>query len=291
MPTKPVKKKTNTEKTTETTKTVSKTIVKKPEVSAETAEPETMTTPPVDTRLNPAPETAPEITTHPLVTTTQPPAAAAESADSASETDTSTPASPITEAIEPATNAAPPAEGDTDDDVFGEESSGGSGTKYFLIFLAALIIGALIVGGYFYYQSQTPSDQSSETEQKGPEPTLQEPEATDEATMTEDKEGTEDETGDGDLAEYTIQILNGSGIAGQAGAVQELLETEGFEQFDTGNADSFDFTDTEARMKEEVPASVFTSIMESLEDYTVVEGDVLDEDADYDIVITVGQKK
>ncbi|KKS21999.1 MAG: hypothetical protein UU78_C0025G0009, partial [Candidatus Roizmanbacteria bacterium GW2011_GWC2_41_7] len=71
----------------------------------------------------------------------------------------------------------------------------------------------------------------------------------------------------------------------------ELLETEGFEQFDTGNADSFDFTDTEARMKEEVPASVFTSIMESLEDYTVVEGDVLDEDADYDIVITVGQKK
>ncbi|MCR4263097.1 MAG: LytR C-terminal domain-containing protein [Candidatus Roizmanbacteria bacterium] len=283
MPTKPVKKKTDKEKVSETTKTASKPAVKKPVVPAETPEVATVTTPPIDTRLSPAPETTPE------VTTVQTPVMTTVPADSAA--DTSIPAAtPVSsEVTTPTDEATPPSGTETDDDVFGEESSGGSGMKYFLIFLAALIIGALIVGGYFYYQSQTSSDESPESEQQEPTPeTVQE--ATEGAGMTEEGTDEGESQSDMDLSEYQVQILNGSGIAGQAGAVQELLEAGGFEQFETGNADSFDFTDTEVRMKEEVPADVFTSIMDSLEEYTVVEGDVLDEDADYDIVITVGQK-
>jgi len=54
--------------------------------------------------------------------------------------------------------------------------------------------------------------------------------------------------------------------------------------------DSFDFEETTVQMKEAVPASVFKSITDALSIYTVVEGDALDPDADYDIIITVGQK-
>jgi hypothetical protein len=178
----------------------------------------------------------------------------------------------------------------TEDDIFAEEPQG-SGKKLFLIFLIALVFGVLLVGGYFYFMSQKSSGTSEESDKQEQQDgsTAKEKEATDEATMEESSENNE-ATPAAAFSDYTVHILNGSGISGEAGVVQKLLTTAGFESFETGNADSYDYEETEVSMKEEIPAEVFESISEVLESYTVVEGDLLDEDALYDIVITVGQK-
>lgn len=91
-------------------------------------------------------------------------------------------------------------------------------------------------------------------------------------------------------SDFRVQVLNGSGVSGQAGAVAGLLEEEGFEDVVVGNASTQDFEDTEVQMKEDVPSEVFDEIAKILSDYTVVEGDELDEGDDFDIIITVGQE-
>ena len=177
-----------------------------------------------------------------------------------------------------------------EEDVFAEEPKG-TGKKIFMMFLIALIIGAISVSAYFFIQAQNPKSTTTTPPEvpASPQeetPAEEEPAATDEAALEE----TEEQTETSQISALTVEILNGSGIAGQAGAVEELLADTGLENFDTGNADSFDFEETTVQMKEAVPASVFKSITDALSIYTVVEGDALDPDADYDIIITVGQK-
>ena len=93
-----------------------------------------------------------------------------------------------------------------------------------------------------------------------------------------------------DFVDYKVSILNGSGVAGEAGKVEELLKDVRFEDMDTGNADSYDYTDTEIRMKDGTPKAVYTAVKEALSDnYSVSKGDSLNDDADYDVIVMVGQ--
>jgi hypothetical protein len=109
-------------------------------------------------------------------------------------------------------------------------------------------------------------------------------------TPTEAPEPTPSPTPEIDNSDYSVQVLNGSGVSGAAGAVAGLLEEEGFENVEVGNADAQDFTDTEVQLQEDVPSEVFDEIADILSDYTVVEGDELDEEDEFDIIITVGQE-
>ena len=94
-----------------------------------------------------------------------------------------------------------------------------------------------------------------------------------------------------DLSKYKLQVLNGSGIAGQAGAVDELLQAEGFAESDMDNADSYDYQDTEIQLKSGTPKEVYDSIERALNsDYQVVKGDALDKDSNFDVIVIVGQK-
>jgi hypothetical protein len=95
-----------------------------------------------------------------------------------------------------------------------------------------------------------------------------------------------------EYSDYSIRILNGSGVPGAAGAVQELLQEEGFAQFDTDNADSFDFTDTEIRVGASASATLVEDLMTALEqNYIPIKKDPLTDISKYDIVIVVGTKK
>jgi hypothetical protein len=96
-----------------------------------------------------------------------------------------------------------------------------------------------------------------------------------------------------DLSEYSVQILNGTGGTGVAAAAKQELDNEGFGDLVTGNASAFDYEETEVALKEDVPGSVFEVIKDALEDkYTVVKSkDEVEEDSDYDVVITVGETK
>lgn len=143
-------------------------------------------------------------------------------------------------------------------------------------FVAGFIIGGLITGGVFFYKSGVEDADSTPTPASTLSPT---PIPTEEPVV--------------DLSEYALQVLNGSGVSGVAGVVGSTLEGEGFMDVAVGNAGSSNFEETEVAVKGDVPAGVFEAIESALsDDYDVVEADdTLDEDGNYDVVVTVGAKK
>lgn len=62
------------------------------------------------------------------------------------------------------------------------------------------------------------------------------------------------------LTKYTINIFNGSGIAGEAGKAKTLLTTNGFKVGSTGNAAAYDYTKTIIKAKSTVD-SAYTSAL------------------------------
>lgn len=94
-----------------------------------------------------------------------------------------------------------------------------------------------------------------------------------------------------DLAELSLQIQNGTGVAGEADFASDILLAEGFVLFDTANADSFDYLASEVRLKEGLTDTVFTTIERALNsDFTVEKGENLSEDSEFDVVIIIGKR-
>ncbi|MFH2061923.1 MAG: LytR C-terminal domain-containing protein, partial [Candidatus Beckwithbacteria bacterium] len=92
------------------------------------------------------------------------------------------------------------------------------------------------------------------------------------------------------LSEYKVQVLNGTGGKGVAGAVKDILEAEGFENVEADNADELDHTKTTIQLKADTPETVWEAIKKVLDsDYDVVKSnEFLSEESDYDVIITVG---
>ena len=154
----------------------------------------------------------------------------------------------------------------------------------FFAFLLGLTLGAGLIGGIFYYRSRVDNAFKNEVVE---EATVSETDL--EASSPAPAEtSTEAEI---DLSEYTVQILNGSGIAGEAGRVEALLNNAEITDTTKGNAGSYDFTKTEVALKKDVPSAVYDEIADALPSYVVTEADPLGEIADYDIIITVGSEK
>lgn len=174
-------------------------------------------------------------------------------------------------------------------DFVAEEKSGGK--KLLIVFVIALLIGGGAVAGFFYFfnpYKQTPesekqsADAVEESTDETPTPELEE-----EIVATDSAEPEEV-----DLSTLSVQILNGSGTAGEAGVVNELLKAEGFELFELGNASSYDYTATDVQIKEGTALEVFETIKDALtaDGYTIAEDDALSEDNEYDVIIVVGTK-
>jgi hypothetical protein len=166
------------------------------------------------------------------------------------------------------------------------EKGNKKGFKIVLIILLLLSFFAILVGGFLYYQKNI-SNKEEGTE-ANPTPTVEvkisptETPATDSGKISEVK-----------LSNLNVQILNGSGIPGQAGEVKELISSLNFKKIDTGNADNYDYADTEVSIKDSVPSSVYDQIKTKLESiYTVVESkDAVSTTSSYDVIINVGTKK
>ena len=94
------------------------------------------------------------------------------------------------------------------------------------------------------------------------------------------------------MSEYKIEVQNGSGIAGEAGIVSEILEAEGFSEIETANADSYEYKQTEVKLKEETSEKVYEVVERALNsDYSIVKSDeVLSSDSDFDVIIIVGER-
>lgn len=94
------------------------------------------------------------------------------------------------------------------------------------------------------------------------------------------------------VAKYDIAVLNGSGIAGEAGKVKELLTSAGFNVTSTANAATYDFTKTIIKAKATVDASVIQKLNDALaKGYVVGDNQTLAASTTVDIQVVVGSSK
>lgn len=121
-------------------------------------------------------------------------------------------------------------------------------TRWFrslLWFTGFLVLVLVALLSWFHYESTlySPEDnlqlapEISDDAMTSEEPTSQEPEPSEPLSPTEEE---------GPVI-TPITVLNGSGIAGEAGKLQTLLEGEGFEVDGVGNADAFNYETTQVQ--------------------------------------------
>ena len=92
-----------------------------------------------------------------------------------------------------------------------------------------------------------------------------------------------------DRTTVRIKVLNGSGIPGKASDVKEFLNSKGYEEILTGNADSFEYETTVVQIKKENNSELQKLISQDIaSQVTKPTFDALDEDEASDIVIIVG---
>lgn len=96
-----------------------------------------------------------------------------------------------------------------------------------------------------------------------------------------------------DMSSFKLQVLNGSGVSGEAGRVKDFLTESGFVDFTLGNADSYGYAITEVKLKPDLSGQVWKAIESALNgEYVVVKSDTdLEAESKYDAVIVVGERK
>lgn len=88
--------------------------------------------------------------------------------------------------------------------------------------------------------------------------------------------------------ELKIQVLNGSGVAGKASELKEILTKKGYKEIITGNADNYDYKITELQVKKSKSQAI-SMIKEDLKDYlTAFKETELGEKEIPDIIIIFG---
>lgn len=94
-----------------------------------------------------------------------------------------------------------------------------------------------------------------------------------------------------DKAKYKIQVLNGSGIAGIAAAVEKLLEDDGFTVVEIGNADDTTYDKTEIKSKKDIDSAYLGELKTVLEKSYVVTESSDEPQGNNDVIIIVGSEK
>ena len=159
-----------------------------------------------------------------------------------------------------------------------EDGGGGKGKRVFIIVFILVLVLGLVAGGFYYYKTKV---SGGEETPKDDTPT---PSAQETPTPTPSEEV--------DLSEYSVSILNGSGIPGEAGKVETALKTQGFEGIETGNAESYDYTVSEVSLKKDTPEAVYEAVKKAMAGYKIVRQEsALAESSDFDVEIIVGTTK
>ena len=90
-----------------------------------------------------------------------------------------------------------------------------------------------------------------------------------------------------DRADLKVQVLNGSGVKGEAAAAKEYLEGLGYKDVKVGNADA-DAGLTVVEFKKSASKYVDTLTNDLTKKYKLGPNVNLDEDAEFDVIITLG---
>ena len=245
-------------------------------------------TPPITIPTVSPPETpSPLAVTHPPTLVSTPPPEAepvvvppATSVDSPASAGVKQLASLPTQASQPSSPPYPPAPPELENTPVKESSPARPATKLIWAVLVVVLVAGLTVAGFAAY--------SAFFKKAAPEPSP----AQADTTSGDQVSPTASPTPGLSRSDLTIQVLNGSGTAGVAGTVKTYLEGLGYQDIDTGNADSYDYTDTEISLKETKSAylDLLTTDLKSQYSLSSESGSV-PADSPYDVVIVVGQAK
>ncbi len=178
-------------------------------------------------------------------------------------------------------------------DLLAEIASGHSDTKgdrmnmkllFAITIVTALVVGFISGGVYVYVTGVRPDNSVAATPTPTSSPSAS---VTPVATATASPVVVTPDV----LAALKVSVLNGSGQIGGAGKVKALMENAGFKVGNTGNATSFNYTDTMIQTTDKVSAEVVSTLKKALsKDYSVEVGKALPLESKWDIVVTVGSK-
>lgn len=183
---------------------------------------------------------------------------------------------------------APPWRADDKANVPQEDSGGSLKKKLLTIFLFVVIIIASVGGGYMIYSKVLRKEplKTSETEQFAPAS-----QNTGESAVspTQAPSSTPKLV---DLTKYSIKVLNGSGIRGEAAKGQQILESMGFTVASIGNAPSSDYLKTVIQVKKNIDDSYLAKLKEVIGKYYVLSGvQEIPEDETAEVVVILGNTK
>lgn len=164
----------------------------------------------------------------------------------------------------------------------------------FLIWVVILLVIVGFIGGGLWYLKQRSVSQESVSSEivSSPTPTFsavtETPVATPSgkiASPSASVSPTVKKTG------LSVRILNGNGEKGVASEAKKFLEEKGYTVVSTGNADAFDYEETEIDIKEEKSSQLDKLKADVSEKYTVgsTTSD-LKSDASYDVQIIIGKQ-
>jgi len=148
--------------------------------------------------------------------------------------------------------------------------------------IAILVVLLLLIGGIAYFLLSSENPFTSATPSPTPTVFVQETIPTEMPTPTVASVSKD---------QLQVQILNGTGVPGEASLLQKEIEKLGFKSIDTGNADTKDATKTMVSFSSKVSDDVKTEVLSTLQNmYTSV--DTSDTpSAGVDIKITTGPRK
>lgn len=151
---------------------------------------------------------------------------------------------------------------------------------FLLIATITFLVGLLIIGGLSYFLST-----NSDDTMKLPSFQAATPTPTTEPTATPTPEEV-------DLSAYSIRVLNGSGITGEAASARTLLEAKGFDISGVGNASTSDYTTTVISATEDVDEAYLNELIKALQENYKVNSVVEDAPSSQtaDVVVTVGSE-
>lgn len=135
-------------------------------------------------------------------------------------------------------------------------SSGKKGKKTAGVVLLVIAL-ILILGGTFYFLGQ--KRKNAEEAEATPESNLYVVSEVPETPSTPEAEEVVDKK------TISIQILNGTGIVGEASYLKEKLQLLGYEDIEAANADSQDYTATSVSFASSLSKSVVNEITDELE--------------------------
>src|SRR5260221_53902 len=165
----------------------------------------------------------------------------------------------------------------------GSMQSQSSGKKSNKLIFIIIIIFLLFIGGITFLvfkSSRTTGEEPVPTESGLPEPTSSPASSPTPTPVAINK------------SDVKIQVLNGTGVAGEAGVLQSALTALGYKKIDVGNASDTSATNTSVIFSSTLPSDIVSEITTKLKAmYVTVDASSSSTGSTYDVKVTTGPRK